>query len=311
MLQQIPSVSIGIPVYNGEKYLAMALDSILAQTYTDLECVISDNASTDRTQELCESYAARDPRIRYFRNEHNLGAAPNYNRVFELSSGVYFKWADYDDEIAPDFLAKCVAVLDQNPDVVLCFPRPRVIDEKGDVLGDHEYKANASSIAARTRFGSLVSNPDTGYEVSGLLRADAVRQTGLHRSFPASDLVFLAELALYGRFHEIPEPLFFPRYHPEQSTKGAGAIERDRVIFFDTANAGKILLPKWQYLFGYVEAISNSPLSWRDRGYCYLQLLPWVLRPDHFRALGKDMLIAGQKLLSRSKPTLAEVQQAT
>lgn len=311
MAQHIPRISIGMPVYNGERYLAKALDSILAQTYTDFECVISDNASTDGTQELCLIYAARDQRIRYFRNERNLGAAPNYNRAFELSSGVYFKWADYDDEIAPSLLERCVAVLDQSPEVVLSFPRARIIDENGNVLGDHVYKADAGSPDVRTRFRNLVRNPDMGFEISGLLRADTIRQTGLHRSFPSSDLVFLAELALHGRFHEIPESLFFPRYHPEQSTKGAGAVERDRVTFFDTANAGRILLPKWQYLFGYMEAISNSPLGRRDRSYCYRQLIPWILRPDHIRALGKDMLIAGQKLLSRSKPTLAEVQQAT
>ena len=85
-------VSIGLPVYNGEKYLEQALISILSQTYTDFELIISDNASTDRTQAICREYAAKDPRIRYYCNEENLGAAPNHNRVFELASGEYFKW---------------------------------------------------------------------------------------------------------------------------------------------------------------------------------------------------------------------------
>ena len=98
-----PRVSLGFPVYNGERYLAAALDSLLGQTFRDLEVVICDNASTDRTAELCAAYAARDARVRYHRNPTNLGAAPNFNRTFELSRGEYFKWAAHDDVCAPTF----------------------------------------------------------------------------------------------------------------------------------------------------------------------------------------------------------------
>jgi glycosyltransferase involved in cell wall biosynthesis len=120
-----PRVSIGLPVYNGENYLAETLDSILAQTFTDFEVIISDNASTDRTETICRQYAAQDRRIRYLRNTSNLGAAKNYNRVFELSQGEYFKWNGHDDPLAPVFLERCVAVLDRHPGVVLCFARNR------------------------------------------------------------------------------------------------------------------------------------------------------------------------------------------
>ncbi len=109
-----PVASIGLPVYNGEKYLEQTLNSILAQSYTDFELIISDNASTDRTQEICQTYVAKDPRIIYHRNEKNLGAAPNHNLVFGLASGKYFKWAGYDDIIAPDFMARCFEILKLN-----------------------------------------------------------------------------------------------------------------------------------------------------------------------------------------------------
>ena len=99
-----PRVSIGLPVYNGELFLENALDSILSQTYSDFELIISDNASDDKTEEICRSYAARDKRVRYSRNAHNLGAAPNYNRVYHLARGRYFKWASHDDVLAPEFL---------------------------------------------------------------------------------------------------------------------------------------------------------------------------------------------------------------
>jgi glycosyltransferase involved in cell wall biosynthesis len=292
-----PRVSIGIPVHNGEKYLEAAIDSILAQTYSDFEIILSDNASTERTAAICQAYAAGDQRIQYFRNEKNLGAAPNFNRVVELSSGEYFKWAAYDDVLAPEFLSRCVEVLDRNPAVVLCFPKSRIIDEDGIILGEHQFKAEASSPKPHIRFANLALHPDTGFQVFGLMRAEVASKTALIGSYPASDLVFLAELALYGQFHEIPEPLFLPRYHPEQSIKGPLRAERDRVMWFDTSLEGKVLLPKWIYLFSYLRAIRNAPLDKYQQMYCYLHMVRWVLIPAHFRALGKDILIAANELI--------------
>ena len=137
--------------------------------------------------------------------------------------------------------------MEHDPDIVLVFPLARVIDENGEVLGDYEYKSDTSSPERRIRFRNLVLEPDTAYQVSGLMRSNAVGKTALHGSFPASDLVFLAELTFYGRFCELPEPLFFPRYHADQSAQVI-PVERNRVVFFDTSNRGKITLPKWQYL---------------------------------------------------------------
>src|SRR5436190_12174806 len=92
-----PIVSIGLPVFNGERYLRQALDSLLGQDFQDFELIISDNASTDRTAEICRAYVAKDRRIRYYRNESNIGSAPNYRRVFELARGEFFKWCSHDD----------------------------------------------------------------------------------------------------------------------------------------------------------------------------------------------------------------------
>src|SRR5437867_8743488 len=133
-----PRVNIGMPVYNGERFLEEAIDSMLNQSFKDFELIISDNASTDRTQEICRAYLARDRRIRYFQNQTNLGATANFNRVFELSSGEYFKLANADDLSAPDLLAKCVAVLDAHPEVVLCYPKTTIIDENGDMIRQYE-----------------------------------------------------------------------------------------------------------------------------------------------------------------------------
>ena len=103
---QAPRVSIGLPVYNGANWLPETIDSILGQTYSNFELVISDNASTDTTQEVCEGYALRDARVRYERLPENLGAAFNYNRVFERSVAPYFKWAGHDDLLDPAYLVR-------------------------------------------------------------------------------------------------------------------------------------------------------------------------------------------------------------
>jgi glycosyltransferase involved in cell wall biosynthesis len=294
-----PRVSIGLPVFNGERYLEPTLDAILGQTYSDFELIISDNASTDRTPEICQTYAAKDQRIRYYRNEKNLGAAPNHNHVFQLSAGEYFKWSGYDDLIKPDFLARCVEILDQNPAVIVCMPKPTLIDKQGVYLGKYEHEVDGSAPKPHHRFRDFLHN-EKGDLVYGLMRASVIRQTGLHGSYPSSDLVFLAELSLYGPFYIVPDRLFLRRIHSEQSTQGALQVERDRVAWFDTSLQDKISLPKWEYFFGYLKAITNAPLSRYERAYCYAQMVRWVLKPPHFRAMGKEVLLAVNKSIVRT-----------
>jgi glycosyltransferase involved in cell wall biosynthesis len=195
-----PRVSIGLPVYNGEKYLREALNSILLQTYTNFELIISDNASVDQTQKICMDFAEKDQRIRYYRNETNLGAAPNHNLVFKLAKGEYFRWAGCDDKISPELLEKCVEFLDNHLDVVLCVPNTGIIGEYGEDLGGFEYGKDISlpTPGERFRYFSLVNT--SGNYLYGLIRSNAITKIALHGSYPSSDLVFLAELSLYGKF---------------------------------------------------------------------------------------------------------------
>jgi glycosyltransferase involved in cell wall biosynthesis len=107
-------------VYDGQHYLESAIESVLARTYPDFALVVSDNASSDRTEEICRRYAEADARVRHHRRATNHGAAANFNRVFELAAGsLYFKWAAC-VWIAPNFLERCVRELEENPDAVLC-----------------------------------------------------------------------------------------------------------------------------------------------------------------------------------------------
>src|ERR1051325_8805772 len=126
-----PPVTIGLPVYNSERFIAQSLDSLLAQTYGDFRIIISDNASTDGTPDLCNDYARRDKRVFYSRNAVNIGASPNFNRVFALSESPYFKWATADDYWAPSMLEKCVRILESAPTIALCYPKTTLVDAEG------------------------------------------------------------------------------------------------------------------------------------------------------------------------------------
>lgn len=293
-----PRVAIGLPVFNAERYLSQALDSILAQTYSDFDLIISDNASTDQTQEICYAYAAKEKRMRYFRNEKNLGASPNFNRVFELSSHEYFKWAPYDDMIEPEFLARCVDVLDQNPGVTLCYSKAKIVDEQGVYVVNYDPGPDTSSAQPYARFANLVLHPEYAIQQMGLIRSEILKKTKLYGSFPSSDEVFLAELALRGKFYEIPDRLYIYRRHQEQSTKEKK--QRSRILFFDTALAGKILLPKWFYFAACLDVIQRSPISPTERMRCYLAMVRWLIVPANFKAMGKDVLIAANQLVARA-----------
>lgn len=280
-----------MPVFNGERYLAETLDSILVQTYTDFELIISDNASTDGTEEICRAYAARDHRIRYFRNGTNLGACRNFNRVFELSSGAYFKWAAHDDLCAPTFLERCVAVLDQDPAVVLCYSRARAIDEHGAVLLNYDSKPRASSPEPKERFYECicVDHPQitiVPVMVFGVVRASALRKTRLIGNYASSDGVLLGELALRGRFYEIPEFLFCYRYYPEQSWVAHSRYEVG--AWYDPKRAGKITFPHWRLLVEHFNSIGRALQSSPERAWCYAYLVWWARLI--WKGLAKDLI---------------------
>lgn len=176
MNERAPRVSIGLPVYNGQDYLSQALDALLAQTYSDFELVISDNASMDDTEEICRQYAARDGRIRYHRSEENLGAAPNFNRAFELSRAEYFKWAAHDDLCGPEYLERTVAVLDGDASVVLCHVGTTETDESGTVVRTLAPKPQMGSRHVHERLYDCICVPHPQVMVFGLIRANVLPQ---------------------------------------------------------------------------------------------------------------------------------------
>lgn len=258
MIGKSPCVTVGMPVYNGEHYLRQSLDSLLSQTVDDFEIVISDNASTDRTKEICSEYAEQDQRIRYFRNSTNLGAARNYNRLIALAAGPYFRWAPADDVFAPTSLERCIEVLNAHPDVVLCYPKTILIDGDGNQLEPYEDKLDLRSQdpAVRYRQALQIGRANAIY---GLMRTDVLRMIAPLGSYPGADVDLLIELCLYGRYFEISEPLYFRRMHA--GAYSSLATLKDRQMFFDPTTCGKLHLSHWKRLCVRMAAVWRAPVG--------------------------------------------------
>lgn len=258
-------VNIGMPVYNGANYIAEAIESFLTQTFMDFELIISDNGSADDTEHICREYAHQDSRIRYIRNDRNRGAAWNYNHTFALSNSLYFKWAGHDDLCAPEFLEKCVSMLnDKGPQAVLCYPKTLFIDAAGQVTEHYVDNVDLCFEGPVARLHHVLKHLDRCNCVFGLIRSDALRKTRLIGNFIASDVVLVRELALLGQFHEIAEPLFRRRIHREQYLE-AHRTDQQRIRWFDP-NVRKPRLSAANRVF--VESVASSlrlPLAIRVR----------------------------------------------
>ena len=270
-----PLVTIGVPVYNADKFLEETLDSLLAQTFEDFEIIISDNASTDSTESICQAYMAKDSRIRYVRNESNLGAAFNYNQTFELSSTKYFKWAAADDLCAPQYLEKCVLVLERRPEIILCYSRTIVINEHGQVMKKAIPGPDLDLPSITTRFHHGIIHISHCNAIFGLVRSDILRKTRLIESYTPSDKVLLEELTLHGHFFELPAYLFFRRKHAAAS--GADKSIEAQQEFFEPNTKGKVFLFSWNFILKNFSIVRNAPAGPIQKGRMLLSVVWWMI----------------------------------
>lgn len=272
-----PRVTIGLPVYNGENYLAETLDSLRAQTFSDLEIIISDNASTDATAEICQAAANEDARVRYVRQHVNLGAAPNYNAVFELARGSLFKWAAHDDVCHPEFVQRCVEALDAHPHAVGAFPLATYIGPAGEQIALSPARPGLERPDPHRRLEEVLGAIET-LPVFGVYRRQAVAATSGHGGYTGSDRILLAELVLTGRLVEVRERLLSFRYHPSQSIamSSGGRFDNVREAWFDTSRHRRIVFPYWRRLAGYASALRRAPLIGGQRMRCIHSVLKWT-----------------------------------
>ncbi|WGF88591.1 glycosyltransferase family 2 protein [Marinivivus vitaminiproducens] len=284
----MPKITVGLVVYNGADYVAQAIRSVLAQTFDDFELIILDNASSDGTEAICRELAATDPRIRYERRPENVGVARNFNGCIERARGQYLQWLCHDDLVAPTFLERTVAVLDERSDVVLAFGQTRLIDEAGEPLrpgpGDNVFidrqghRRNgpppadlATQDSAAARFLDVKKRMIRNFHLFGLHRLDVIRQTMQQQPIYGADMNLVAEVALYGKFHEVPEDLFFKREHAKQSL--AIPTAEGRAKWLNPA-AQVELFPHLKLLRLDARGILTAPIPLKDK----IKLMGWVVR---------------------------------
>ena len=282
-----PFVSVGLPVYNGARFLAETLDSHLAQTYENFELIISDNGSTDDTEAICRAYAARDERIKYHRSDENRGGSWNYNNVFHLSSAEYFKWSAHDDLLAPTYLERCVEVLHRAPpSVVLAYPKTTIIAEDGSFVRHYEDRLDLREPTPHRRIRRLVRDVVMSNAAFGLMRSSVLAQTRLLPSFVSSDWVMLFELALRGQFWEIPERLFFRREHQAMS-RYANIGPTEVMKWFNPAHNARYVTEFWRLFSEHLVSIGRSPLDRAEKARVYDVFVPvWGRR--HWRRMGRE-----------------------
>ncbi|MCJ7655642.1 MAG: glycosyltransferase, partial [Dehalococcoidia bacterium] len=210
-----PLVSIGMPIYNGERYIRQALDSLLAQDYENFELIISDNASTDKTQDICLEYAAKDKRIRYYRNQTNIGAPRNFDRVFELSSGEYFMWAGHDDYWKPLYLSSCLEAFNISETIVLAGTECDSIDPDTGELIFVDEGFSTVGLSPGKRFMRYKSTLHEGRHIGGIFygahKSSALRKVMPIKKVVAGDHLIMAEMCFQGEFVTVPKRLMAKR----------------------------------------------------------------------------------------------------
>ncbi len=305
---KLPNISIGLPVYNGENYLAAAIDSLLGQTYGDFELILSDNGSTDRTPHICQAFAARDNRVRCYRSEQNRGAVWNYNRVLELSRGRYFKWASHDDIHDPPYLERCLEVLESDETVAWCHSKVVMIDEHGELLkgniaafgagGSEAYehslndatasRYNRSSAKPHQRFDGIILSSAWGVDCYGLTRTALLRKTRGFLPVYGSEKTLLAELGLLGRYAEVPEPLFRVRVHPQASGQHMTVAAQQQHV--GPRRGSRWIHPRLQMLLDYTTAVFRAPISLPQKFCCFWTINKYIFQIRKWRGVLRSLL---------------------
>jgi glycosyltransferase involved in cell wall biosynthesis len=269
-------LTIGLPVYNGENLLVQSLESLLGQSYGDFELIVSDNASTDGTADICRQYAKADTRIRYIRQPYNIGLIRNEQFVMRRAAGELFKLAAHDDLYARDLLKKCVEALDSHPEVVVAHCWEARIDTQGSIVEAMRYSVAADRPQATERFRSMLFDGWDDYTY-GVMRTDVLLRTHLCGSHHMADRSINVELSLYGPFYLVPEWLYFRREHADLLSP---LSVRERCAVLDQRRADRFRHPLVrlyaEYFWSYIAAIHRAPLTPAERRECYRDFASWL-----------------------------------
>jgi glycosyltransferase involved in cell wall biosynthesis len=280
-MNPLPHVSVGLPVHNGERFLPETLPALLNQTYDDFELIISDNASTDRTAEICQDMAATDRRIRYYREPVNRGGAWNYNRVFALARGPLFRWHADDDLCESEYLATCVTALEADSRFILAYTAAKVIDGQGQRVVMPQVTLPFGSLDVVDRFrGALNPICFTDSSIFGIVRRDVLARTRLVGNYLAADRCLTGELLLQGPFLKCAPELFSRRRHDRN-------VDNTDVGWYDPARRMAVVFGAWKVLLENIKSVTRSPhdLNTKRQLMCELGRWSWHQRTTLRRCL--------------------------
>lgn len=267
-----PLVSIGMPVYNEARFIASALGSLTAQTFPNIEIVISDNASTDDTEKLCRQAMASDARIRYHRFSENRGVTENFRKVLEESRGDYFMWAAGHDLWSDNLIAHCVGLLEQCPDATIAFGSSQWIDGDGEALSKQSGWCDTRGMDPVARFFSVFWG--NMHPILGVMRMQVVREIKTIHSCVGSDLIMLLEMVLKGHFVHAAQTVWYRREFR------APESHRDRIDRYRRADYGLAKAPLDRYFpllrlpLEVSRVVWRADLTWLEKIAIYVALFP-------------------------------------
>lgn len=262
-MSKVPRISIGMPAYNAEAYIGVALESLLGQTFSDFELIVSDNASSDGTPDIVDSYARNDRRIRLERQSANIGANLNYSYVAQRAAGEFFKWASSSDSCGPTFLERCLAELREQPDAVLAVPRTRLFEGNLEVSRVYDKDIEVIDETPSARLMTVMTKMALNNAINGLIRMSALRETRLIEPYRGSDVVLMGHLALLGKFRLIDDALYFRRMEPGTSTVLQDPLAVLRHHY--PQPTARMLLQGCKRHLGQLRAASSAPMSLAER----------------------------------------------
>jgi glycosyltransferase involved in cell wall biosynthesis len=291
-------VLVGLPVYNGQKYLGAAIESHLAQSFGDFNLVISDNGSTDATPEICARYASQDQRITYLRSPQNRGILWNHRRVLELieSPRQYFRWAGADDIMELGLLQAMVEVLDIRPEVQAVVPNTKNIDEQGNIIASMPITLDLQSPDVFERAHTVLVAEFQHVVAYGLLRASTLRLMRTGPNYIGWDPVFIWELALRGQVVQPPGPALLRRFHAGSISRVKTAKEMRKWVE-PNAQSG-MNFPHWTWAYERLRVLMACPIPTRDR----LRIGAFLARVTMWdrAALARDVMQAARRTLRLS-----------
>jgi glycosyltransferase involved in cell wall biosynthesis len=292
LVMQNPDVSVGMPVYNAAAWLEASIRCILEQSFANLELILSDNASTDASPEICARFASADSRVRFVRQPRNVGANQNYLFVQQQARGKYFKWASSNDLCEPAFLQRCIAALEQEPDAVLAAPAAAIFQDTPSDAQPYEQDLRVTADSATERLRQYFAIPGLNNAINGVFRLAPLQACLPLGVFNGADIVLMAELAVRGKMLMVPERLFLRRVSPAAATSYRS--KREAELHLAPESKRPLRWQNWTYHARLVRGVARAARPGRE----WLRCVEYAMRAGVWSR--KDLLADVRQALGGS-----------